>query len=92
MPNEVTRYFIGDVYACDVAFGFLVRDCRGGTAEPTIDEETVRAIVSAAGGNSNAVLTSARFFELSQKEFDLFRDDEIPLTGLPKGLTLWLVR
>ena len=83
---------MGDVYAGDLGFGFLVRDSRDGTAEPTIDEGTARTIVAVAGGDSNAVLSSANLFEVPQEEFDSFRDDEIPCPGSPEGLTLWQVK
>jgi hypothetical protein len=83
---------MGDVFAGSVGFGFLVSDCRDGAAEPMIDEEMTRAIVSAAGGNINASLSRANLFEISQEEFDSFRETAISVPGLPEGLALWQVK
>lgn len=83
---------MGDVYAGDIGIGFLVTDSRNAEAEPTIDQETARAIVSAADGNANAGLSPANLFEISQEEFEFSRDTQIPMPGLPEGLTLWQVK
>lgn len=83
---------MGDVYAGDVGFGFLVSDGRDGEVETTIDEETARAIVSTADGKVDAPLSSANLFEISQDEFELHRETEIPLPGLPEGLQVWQVK
>jgi hypothetical protein len=92
MPSEATRYFMGDVYVGDVGFGFLVTDSRDGETEPTIDQETARAIVSAADGDVNATLSPANLFEISQEEFQLYRDTEISISRLPQGLQIWQVK
>jgi hypothetical protein len=92
MPNETTKYFMGDVYVGDVGFGFLVSDSREGETEVTIDEKTARAIVSAAGGDPNVKLNPANLFEVSQEEFELYRETEIPVSGLSEGLQVWQVK
>ena len=92
MPNEATKYFMGDVYVGDVGFGFLVSDSRDGEMEWTIDEETARAIVSAADGKVDAQFSPANLFEISQDEFELYRETEIPVSGLPEGLQVWQVK
>jgi len=92
MPNETTKYFMGDVYVGDVGFGFLVSDSRDGAVEMTIDEETARAIVSAADGKVDAPLSPANLFEISQDEFELYRETVIPVSGLQEGLQVWQVK
>jgi hypothetical protein len=83
---------MGDVYAGDVGFGFLVSDGRNGEVETTIDEETARAIVNTADGRVDAPLSPANLFEISQDEFESYRETEIPLHGLPEGLQVWQVK
>ncbi len=83
---------MGDVYVGDVGFGFLVSDSRDAEVEMTIDEETARAIVSAADGKVGPTLSPANLFEISQDEFELYRETEIPLSGLPEGLQVWQVK
>jgi hypothetical protein len=92
MPNETTKYFMGDVYVGDVGFGFLVSDSRDAETEVTIDEETARTIVSAVGGDPNVSLNPANLIEISQEEFELYRETEIPVSGLPEGLQVWQVK
>ena len=92
MPNEATKYFMGDVYAGDVGFGFLVSDSRDGETEPAIDQEKARAIVSAAEGDVDAKLGPVNLFEISQEEFELYRETEIAVSGLPEGLQIWQVK
>ena len=92
MANEALKYFMGDVYAGDVGVGFVVRDSSNGSAEPTIDEATARAIVAAADGNPNVTLSPVNLFEISQEEFDLYRDTEIQIPSPPQGLTLFQVK
>lgn len=92
MPDEATKYFMGDVLVGDVGLGFLVRDSRDDETEPTIDEGKARAIVSAAGGDVDAGLGPVNLFEISQDEFDLYREAEIPVAGLPEGLQIWQVK
>jgi hypothetical protein len=92
MPNEATKYFMGDVYVGDVGFGFLVSDSRDGEMEWTIDEETTRAIVIAADGKVDAPLSPANLFGISQEEFELYRDTEMSVPGLPEGVQVWQVK
>jgi hypothetical protein len=92
MPNEATKYFMGDVFVGDLGLGFLVRDSRDGETEPAIDEETARAIVSAVDGDVNAKIGPVNLFEISQAEFELYRETEIPMSGLPAGLEIWQVK
>lgn len=91
MPNEA-KYFMGDVYAGDVGFGFLVSDRRDGAVETTIDERTARSIVGASGGNPNSTISPANLFEISQDEFEFTRETEISVLGFPEGLTVWQVK
>ena len=92
MADEATKYFMGDVFVGDIGFGFLVRDSRNDGTEPMIDEEMARAIVSAVDSDANATLGPANLFEISQGEFELYRESEIPLPGLPEGLQIWQVK
>lgn len=92
MENEASRYFIGEIYAGDVAVGFLLRDLRKADSEPTIDEATTRAIVAACDGSPNVALSPLNLFEISAEEFDLYRDTEIQIPRPPEGLTLFQVK
>lgn len=92
MANEASKYFMGDVYAADVGVGFLARDNRGGSTDPTIDEATARAIVAACDGNPNVTLSPVNLFEISEEEFALYRDTEIQVPNLPDGLALFQVK
>lgn len=92
MSSEVLRYFIGDIYAGDTGFGFLVADGSSSATDPTIDEQTARAIVAEAGGEPNAALSTANIFEISREEFELYRDGKMSLPDLPEGITIWQVK
>ncbi len=92
MANEASKYFMGDVYAADVGVGFLARDNRGGSTDPTIDEATARAIVAASDRDPNVSLSPVNLFEISQEEFDLYCDSEMQGLSLPDGLTLFQVK
>ena len=92
MANEALKYFMGDVYAADIGFGFLVTDRRDDDAEPTINETTARTIVAAADGDPNAKLSPVSLFEISRDEFELYKDTEVEVPDLPKGITVWQVK
>ena len=83
MANEASKYFMGDVYAADVGVGFLVKDNRGESTDPEIDEATARAIVAACDGNPNVALSPVNLFEISEEEFALYRDTEIQVPESP---------
>lgn len=83
---------MGEIYAGDVALGFLLRDLRKGDSDPTIDEATTRAIVAACDGSPNVALSPVNLFEIAAEEFDLYRDTEIQIPSSPQGLTLFQVK
>ncbi len=93
MANEETKYYMGDVFQGDVSIGFLVSDERADGGETTIDEATARAIVStSADADPNGALKPANLFDISQEEFERFRDAEIPSSSLPDGVKAWQVK
>lgn len=92
MATEVSKYFMGDLYAADIGIGFLVADSREGAADPMIDEATARAIVAASDGIPNATPGPVNLFEISPKEFEHYRGAEITAPGLPDGLALFQVK
>ncbi len=92
MANEVSKYFMGDVYAADIGIGFLVADRHEGDADPTIDEATARAIIAASEGHPNVTLSPVNLFEISPEEFELYRGPEMTALDLPDGLTLFQVK
>ncbi len=92
MENEAAKYFIGEIYAGEIAVGFLVCDRRQDSAEPTIDEATARAIVAGCGGSPNVALSSVNLFEISAEEFESYRAAELPAPNLSDGLTLYRVK
>ncbi|MEO8440471.1 MAG: hypothetical protein ABI540_09645 [Spartobacteria bacterium] len=92
MSNGATRYFMGDVYVGEVGVGFVVCDSRGDDAEVMIGEETAQAIVAASDAEVDGPVQPVNLFEISQDEFDLFRDEEITLSHLPDGLQVWRVK
>lgn len=92
MANDTSKYFMGDLYAADVGIGFLVKDSRNVTADPTIDETAARAIVAAADSNPNVALSPVNLFQISGEEFELYRDAAFEVPSLAKGLTLFQVK
>lgn len=92
MASEAARYFIGELYAADVGFGFVVADRRGSMVDPKLDESAARAIVAAADGNPNVTLSPVTLFEITPEEFELYRDAEIQVPGREDGVTIYQVK
>lgn len=92
MATEVSKYFMGDLYAADIGFGFLVADSREGAADPMIDEATARAIIAASDDDPNVTLSPVNLFEISPEEFELYRGAEMKAPDLPDGLFLFQLK
>ena len=115
MATEVSKYFMGDLYAADIGIGFLVADSREGDADPLTDEAraivaatgalasveallaaqhavALAALVAASDGDPNVTLSPINLFEISPKEFELYRGAEVTAPDLSDGLALFQVK
>ncbi len=92
MANAVLKHYVGDLFAGDMGLGFLVRDCRGDTGDPIITEATARAIVAAMDESPNVAIGPVHLLEISEAEFEFYRDAAMEIPSLPEGLTLFQVK